>query len=450
MRKTFSVITISFLASSVFFSCKDDISDVGASVQPDSDKIMMKADLFENTTLQTQIVDSVFVKQDSLLLGSFSDKTFGTANAEILTQLMPPTGFLFKRDNKDSIISVVDSAKIIIYYTSWVGNGNAMMRIRAYELNKAIFTYNAQYPSNINVSDYCDLSEPLAAAVITPNKGNIGVEKYISLKLSDEFVQRFLPDNDREIYGSKEKFLEFFKGIYLTTDFGSTAMLNVNSITLNYYYHYQGNDGEPVVLALPFAANREVVRVNRIEHPNRAEVVIPDSMAFVSSPANFYTKVNIPLKEIYEQINSNVNGKMLTVSAALLEIDAKNVSSTDYLKMPTYLLAVKESASDRFFAKHEIPSANDTCATYGTYALSSTEEEDTTYTYTFELSKLVAKEFQNCKKQGILPADTLELMLLPVTLSTSSSYVTGATHYLPLSGVALKKKTRLKMLYNGF
>lgn len=450
MKHTYSIITILSLASCIFLSCKDDISDVGASVQPEGDKITMKSGVFETASLQTQIVDSVFVKSDSLLLGLFADKTFGTANADILTQLMPPLDFVFPRDAAGNIKSEIDSACIEITYTSWVGDGNAIMRLHAYELNRAIFDYNEQYPSNIKVSDYCDLSQPLAATVITPNKGNFGAERYISMKLPDEFAQRFFPANDREAYSSKEKFLEFFKGIYLTADFGNTAMLNVSSITLNYYYHYIGNDGELVPLTLPFVANREVVRVNRIEHPNRNEIVIPDTLTYVSSPANFYTKISVPIKEIYEELNRNIGNRELTVSTALLEIDAKNVSNTNYLKMPTTLLAVKESAYNRFFTNREIPSANDTCASYGRYVLSTLTDTDTTYTYTFELSKLLAIEFQNAKEQGILPADTLQLMLLPITLNTSSSYITGATHYLPLSGVALKKKTRLKVLYNGF
>jgi predicted small secreted protein len=459
MKNVFSIIIISLLASCVLFSCKDDITGVGSSVQPDGDKIMMKADVIESIVLQTQIVDSVFIKQDSLLLGSFSDNTFGTANADILAQLMPPLDFTFPRDEDGNIRSEVDSVRLEIYYSSWVGNGNAIMRIRAYELNQAIFTYNEQYPSNINVADYCDLSQPLGDAVITPNKGNLGAKNIISIKLPEDFAKhRFNPNDanlypgrsDETTYNSVSNFLNFFKGLYITTDFGSTAMLNVSSITLNYYYHYMGRDGVPVVLPLPFAANREVVRVNRIEHPNRAQVVIPDSMTYISSPANFYTKVSVPLKEIYEQMNNAVGDKILTISTARFEVDAKNVANTDYFKMPSTLLAVKESAYNRFFANRELPTANDTCATYGNYTRTAVVDSDTTYTYAFDLSRLVATEFHNAKIQGTMPADTLTLMLLPVSLSGSSTYITGATHYLPISGVALKKKAHLKVLYNGF
>ncbi|MCL1867568.1 MAG: DUF4270 domain-containing protein [Paludibacter sp.] len=464
MKINFKIAIISLSITCIAFTaCKDNISDVGAGVQPSADKILL-ATFLQNLNSQTQTIDSIFLKQDSLLLGSFADNTFGTATADILTQLTPPVGFVLPEIGTGTPAFEefeFDSAKIQIVYTSWVGDGNSLMRIRAYELTGNDFIFNGKYPTNINVGDYCDLSKPLAEAVLTPAKGNYGSQRYVSMPLSQEFVQRFNPrtaGGEREIYSSNERFHQFFKGLYITTDFGSSAMLNVSQIRIDYYYHYRRVGGENVSLALSFPSNVESVCVNRIEHPDRQQVVIPDTVTYVSSPANFYTQINIPLKNIYEKMDSAIAGKQMLISTVYLDITAENATDT-YLKVPPYMLAIKSNAIQRFFDQKRLPSTNDTCATFSQAIRQISTTNDTTYFFRFELSRLFATEFQNSKKYGTPLPETLQITILPVTLTlTSTMYgtsIAGTAHYLPLSGLALRnekstKPVQLRILYNGY
>ena len=455
-----NIISVCLLSIMLFASCgADDLTSIGTTIQPTEDLISTNS-YATDLTSQTRIVDSVYVKQDSLLLGSFTDKVFGTAIADIMTQLVVP-GKVLPRDSDGFTI---DSTRLNIIATSYVGDGNSMMRLHVYQLNKAIFEYNERYPSNINVSDYCDLSKSIADAIFTPNKGNRGYPLQISIKLSDEFTKSFIPDNDNELYlwSAQDKFNKFFPGLYITTDFGSAAMLNIplEGIILSLFYHYGGTatKSERVNLRLGFNVSREVVRVNRIQHPDRQSVVnnIPDTLTFVSSPANFYTQINVPLRSIWDELKSKTAGKKMVINSVLMNISAYNLSHGNYLNLPATLLAVKSDSYSRFFDNREIPTNNDTVASFGGYATKVISEGDTAYNYSFELSKMIATEFQRVEKAGpdAVPSDSLSLLLVPITVSAAStSYgtvITGASHFLPISGVGLSNRPRLKILYNGF
>lgn len=458
----FIIITLSIICIP-FAACKDDITNVGADIQPSADKIML-ASLVQNLTSETQIIDSIFLNQDSLLLGSFADHTFGTVKADILTQLMPPVGFVFPEIGTGTPVFEefgIDSAKIQIVYTSCVGDTNSLMHVRAYELTGNDLIFNDKYATNINVSDYCDFSKSLAETVFTPAKGNFGTQNYILMPLSQEFVERFNPRNaghEHEIYGSIERFQQFFKGLYVTTDFGSSAMINISNIYINYYYHYRRAGGETVNLVLSFPSNSEIVRVNRIEHPNRQEIIIPDTVTYVSSPVNFYTQVNIPLRNLYDQMREQIVEKQMLISTVYLDIQAKN-SADSYLNMPSYILAIKSNTMQQFFDQKRLPTQNDTCATFTQVTQQISTTNDTTYFFRFELSRMFATEFNNFEKFGTPLPEMLKLTILPVTISFASTLygttIAGTAHYLPLSGLALcneksTKPIQLKILYNGY
>jgi len=461
-----SIICIAFTA------CKNDDNDLGSTIQPSADKILLSS-LVQNLISKTQVIDSIYINQDSLLLGSFTDRTFGTSTADIITQLMCPIGFVFPEIGTGNPVFEefeIDSAKIQIVYSSWVGDANSLMRIRAYELTGKDLIFNDKYATNINISDYCDLTKPLADAVFTPNKGNINDIRYdsngkkyvyVTMPLSQDFVQRFNPrtaGGESQIYGNIDNFLQFFKGLYITTDFGSSAMLNVSNIGINYFYHYRRAGGETVNLVLTFPSNSEIVRINRIEHSDRQAITIPDTVTYVSSPANFYTQIEIPLDSIYLKMKQEMAGKQILISTVYLDIQAENIADS-YLKTPPYMLAIKSDAMQRFFDQKRLPTQNDTCATFTQAIRQISTSNDTTYLFRFELSRLLATEFQKKEKFGTPLPETLKITVLPISLSLVNTMygtaISGAAHYLPLSGLALRnqkssKPVKLKILYNGY
>jgi hypothetical protein len=104
----------------------------------------------------------------------------------------------------------------------------------------------------------------------------------------------------------------------------------VNQIDLYYYYHYtyvrKASDGSDSTVTvnnvITFPANAEVRQVNRIQHPDRNEVVQSRAeVNYVASPANINTRISLPFDKIAKQMKTSINNKYLSVNSALLKVE---------------------------------------------------------------------------------------------------------------------------------
>lgn len=448
-----------FLLSLFVFSCTDTISDVGKSIQPASDQIKIGTDTFHLTT-NTVFVDSIFSRPDSFLLGTFYDTKFGTTQADILAQINCPEGFKFP------VNSVADSAKIILAYYSCFGDTLSPLDINIYEMNKQTFSYMGMYPSNLNPFDYSDRSLKIGERIIRAGK-NSSVTKVIQFKLNSDFVQRFFNDTH---YKSTYDFLGFFKGMYITANYGASTLLNIGMIRLNYYYHYNYttkniNGGDSIATVndyLTFPANSEVRQINRIVHPDRATMVQQrEDVHYIASPANLQTRVSVPLKKIQSRLDAGINGKKLTINSAILRVEVTETEQDTVLHpVVKYLLAVKESAMNRFFNNKELPS--DTCSVYALYTSSQigTTGVYEQY-YSFNIAKLIANELKIAKAKNTTPPESLNLRLVPVSISTSTSTsgtlsISSVKQQFLMEAVTIRSgknptsPMRLNIVYSGF
>ncbi|MDD4968810.1 MAG: DUF4270 domain-containing protein [Paludibacter sp.] len=459
--KSFPVIVL-FLLSLFVYSCKDTLTDIGSGIQPTSDQIKIGTDTFHLST-DNYAVEAVYAKPDSFLLGSYYNTKFGSTQADVLAQLNCPVGFTFPP------LSVPDSASVIIVYNSWTGVSESPMEISIYEMNKKTFDYFGIYPSNLNPSDYTDheIYNPtnlLAKKIIKAKDKYRTDSTAIRLSLPQEFVTRFFNSSH---YNSTADFLKFFKGMYITTNYGASTLLNVSQINMSYYYHYTYTSrnihgGDSIVTVkntLYFPANAEVRQVNRFVHADRSSLAAaPDSINYVASPANWNTKVGVPLSRIKQRMDAGIAGKKLTVNSALLRVEATDID-VDTISAPTvrYMLLIKESAVDRFFKNRELPS--DTCAVLAQHAAALILNSTTNYQhyYSFNVAKLIANELKIAAAKGIAPSDRLNMRLIPVQVTlNSSSAVTAVKQEYLMSAVSIRsgKNThspmRINVVYTGF
>jgi hypothetical protein len=452
-------IILFFGALFFLISCTNDLTDIGKGIQPASDQIMIGTDTFHLSS-KTVFVDSIFSRPDSFLLGTFYDTKFGTVQADILAQVNCPEGFKFPPN------SMADSANIMMYYSSCFGDSLAPLDLNIYEMNKQTFSYTGFYPSNINPSDYTDLSLKLGERIIVAG-GKADSTKVVKFKMKNDFVQRFFNDSH---FNSTDNFLGFFKGIYITANFGASTLLNINMIVLKYYYHYtyntkniNGGDSTAIVNDyLLFPANAEVRQVNRVLHPNRNIVVNPDiNSNYISSPSNLQTRIGLPLNKIQKRLNTGINGKKLTINSAIIKIEVTDTEQDTLLHpIVNYLLIIKESAIDRFFNNNELPS--DTCAVLAQY--NSTQIGTTgvyEHYYTFNIAKLIANELKISNQNRTTPAETMNLRLVPVSIRTSTnssgtSSITSVKQQYLMNAVTIRSGNnstspmRINLVYSGF
>ncbi|MCM1034387.1 MAG: DUF4270 domain-containing protein [Paludibacter sp.] len=448
-------------------ACKDDAVNSGLSVVDDEDRITVGVDTFGMISALLP-ADYLYSAPDSFLLGE-CDNRFGTIHADILAQFTCPTGFEYPEGAE------LDSVCVYLYYTSWYGDGNSPMSLSIYEMDKNTFSYSGSYPSNLDVADYCtmdassfvlDRKRVITAASPTDSVYSSSADRsvpFVRFRTSDAFAERFFAMRD---YSSQTAFNEVFKGLYITSDFGSATLLHVGQITMSLFYHftYEKAGRDTTVSDMrSFYANTEVRQVNRILYTNRQLEVLEaesDSVNYIVSPANIYTALSIPMQMMSDSIKVALEDRRPYVNQAKLMVDVLNVytGSTadktvdDWAQPAAYMLLLKESALDRFFRERE--ALSDTCAILATLSSGTDADGETIYYYSYDLSTLLTQQLREQQEE-----ETLRMVLVPVSVETSSSSSSSIVAIHPQQTVSattirsaqnVESPMRLEVVYSGF
>ena len=107
-------------------------------------------------------------------------------------------------------------------------------------------------------------------------------------KLRNEQFDRYF-NVPESAYAALESFTDLFKGMYITSTYGSSTMLHLLQIDMKLYYHYtyekMGKD-TMVNASIVYPANQEVRQLNKFVHNNLQEIMKPrDSVNYSTSVA---------------------------------------------------------------------------------------------------------------------------------------------------------------------
>ena len=455
MKKYFIYVIIA--ATAIVTSCKNDES-VGITIQPQEDEIIVDSDTFIIES-ENYYVPAISAQADSMILGEFYNETYGTTKAELLVQIAPPIDYRFPevkyKPEPDSLV-------LMMYYNSWVGSAYAPLEFSIYEINKQPIDYNTQYLSNLNIGDFTDSTILMGKRLMTSIdlsradslEEDTAIMPYVRYKFDQVQLERFF-NMPQEVYKDEEAFLDEFKGLYITTRYGSSTLICFNQITMYLYYHYtyQTNGKDTVVnTSIIYPSNKEVRQLNKFTHPNIEEVTVcNDSINFIKSAAGIYPKIRIPIGEMSKRIYSKIGDKQLNVNAAEIIIeDIKYDTTNTYLGKPFYLLALTTDQFDDFLKYNTMPSATDTTAVIASYSTSHKG-------YKLDLAYFITKHLRN---KIVEEDDVIEMILMPVLAETSTSTETSTiANIKPLTQLAVStirsgkneySPMRLKILYNGF
>jgi hypothetical protein len=455
MKKYFIYVIIA--ATAIVTSCKNDES-VGITIQPQEDEIIVDSDTFIIES-ENYYVPAISAQADSMILGEFYNETYGTTKAELLVQIAPPIDYRFPEAKYKP---EPDSLVLMMYYNSWVGSAYAPLEFSIYEINKQPIDYNTQYLSNLNIGDFTDSTILMGKRLMTSIdlsradslEEDTAIMPYVRYKFDQVQLERFF-NMPQEVYKDEEAFLDEFKGLYITTRYGSSTLICFNQITMYLYYHYtyQTNGKDTVVnTSIIYPSNKEVRQLNKFTHPNIEEVTVcNDSINFIKSAAGIYPKIRIPIGEMSKRIYSKIGDKQLNVNAAEIIIeDIKYDTTNTYLGKPFYLLALTTDQFDDFLKYNTMPSATDTTAVIASYSTSHKG-------YKLDLAYFITKHLRN---EIVEENDVIEMILMPVLAETSTSTETSTiANIKPLTQLAVStirsgkneySPMRLKILYNGF
>lgn len=411
-------------------SCDTDVVSAGADALIDGESVVVQSDTIRNIESYIFASPALMSSPDSFLLGECTMPTFGTLKADIITQFACPVGFQYPES------AVLDSVSLFFAYRSWVGDGESPLRVTAYEIDGQSLSYRNQYGSDIDVSSYCSMSEASCVVsaprlVLARDSASSSTTTSVRIALNQDFAQRLFAVRD---YSSQEAFNNQFKGLYITTSFGSSTLLYVCDICLAIHYHYSYDTDQGIKTQSDtkfLYANSEVCQVNRYAYPDRDECVArlqATDTNYIVSPANIYTRVRIPMRGIKQRIIEGVSGLRPYVNLADLRIDVLNGSGTssfndDWASPAPTMLLIKENAFSRFF--YEDATISDTCAIY---SVLSTEIDSTSasrlYYYSFSMVSLLTNYLRDTISE---PIDTLNMLLVPVEVTTTTSATNSVT-----------------------
>ena len=464
MRKRFAFIGILVAIACCWTACKDDVSTTGESILEPKDEIIVMADTFD---IQSGIFSSeaITCQADSFLLGEIESK-YGSLRASILTQLACPEGFRYPEG------FVVDSICLFLYYASWEGDANSPLAINAYMMDKQTFSYSSRYYSDLNIDDYCTRDKSILTnrrIVVASEKrdsvqdSNGNYVPMVRMRVNDDFEQYFSTITS---FTSQETFNDQFKGLLLESSFGSSTVLNVTDVALGVYYHFSYNkSGRDTTVSdmKAFYANSEVRTVNHFAYLDKGEWVSTleqdsDTYNYIVAPAGVYTRLRFPMGRITDVINGNMPTKRPYVNKAEVRVYVENYDTESgrdaWLQPSQYMLLVREESAPRFFRKKELPT--DTCALLSTLTTAVDSLGDNIYYYSYDMSDFLTQQLRQEDADSI--QESLSMVLVPVTVSTSSTSYSSTTvssvrEQQTMSATKIrsaKNGMRFEIVYSGF
>jgi len=458
-----AVITAA-IAGLMCSSCNDTLTKVGTTIQPSEDLITVYTDTF-TLEAETVLLDSVFAKTTTCLLGEMYDPVYGNIKADFLCQFYCEEGYTFSPVPYEDRI---DSLVLFVMYNngSWYGDTLTPMQATIYPVVNPL---KRNFYSNDDPTKYCDMAHPLGSVVytaydrsisdsvhqITDTSDSLYYTPHVRVLMPQELGQKLLDATlkDPAAFATQEAFNELFPGIYVTTTFGSGNLIQSYGeyIFLRFYYQTltTGSEDQDTVVHTysDFTVPKEVVQINRFTNSRLEELLTPNpDYTHVKSPAGVCTRLTVPTTEISKHLD--VSERFINA----FSINLKFVTPDEYdfaYSPPSYLLLLPEDSVRSFFEGGKTEDNTVSFVSYdGSSSSSSTYTTQagyatTNYTYYFgNLSPLLKRHIE------LSPDEDLRLLVVPVnrTSSVSSSYysssstvyTTSITNSFALSGAKIR------------
>lgn len=424
------------LGLAILGGCNDELSEVGSSIQPDGDKSFVYVDSFQ-LSAKTVLMDSVYARTTSGLLGEIYDPLYGNIKSDYLCQFYCPENYQFQNT---PLNGVIDSMDLRIFYSSWVGDSLTPMQVTVYPITTVP---ERNFYTNVDPEKYCDMQTVLGQKMYTAYDVTISdsvrngltsttYTPVVRVKLPTEIGQDFYNEtvNNPSSFENQDAFNQYFPGLYITNTFGSGNLLTVYQTSFFIYYRYtvEGSAGQDSIVngREQFNVTREVIQLNHVANANLEPLLLPDEKyTYMRTPAGVYTELTLPITEIKETVGSRfLNNLPLTLHAMPQE-------NWDYaFEPPSYLLLLPTDSVKGFFEQNKVEN-NETAFLSGIY-------DSSTRTYTFgNISNLIKYQLENA------PDEDLQVSVIPVSRETQSDSYSGTEYTVTLSNYMLPSGVKI-------
>ncbi|MDD2475463.1 MAG: DUF4270 domain-containing protein [Dysgonamonadaceae bacterium] len=446
--KPYSIFILVLIA--LIYSCDDSLKNLGFTIQPESDRITVGTDtLFlkaRTISVDSLLPDGMFAKTKSPVLGEYKDPLFGSIKSDYVGEFYYPEGAQFPKG------AIIDSVEVGVFYDTWQGDSLAPIELSVYEINKSL-PISSHY-TNFDPTEYVDMSSPIGKSIFSA----ANIEVPVSEREDPEYYHRAIAKLPKSI-GEKilnvtdtvknldtDTFKKYFKGLYVTTEFGSGTIVTVDHTYLFIHFHYLDVKGSSTKTdtiragSLTLNTTPEVTQINQIKSNNDKLLEENDEYVFVKSPAGVYTEIVFPFSEKADKLN---NQALNLAKLTLTTLPEKNSNLKFKLRPSPYMLLVNKDDLKEFFEKRKVP---DNVTSF--YA----QLDGTTYSYNFgNLSAMI----NHYKKENDGKVKDLTYVLVPISMNISNisnqTTVTAIYNQMTPSATTIFKthdKMRMEMIFS--
>jgi len=420
-----TLLSLALAISALFFiACDDNLGPLGDSIQPDGDDIFVGADTVKLTAETVSFKDSVYARTMFGSLGEYVDPIFGKIKSDYLCE------FYYPRDDEnpvkpfnDKVISI-DSVFFNTGFITFTGDSVSPMGLAVYEVTSPLKPF---FFTNIDPTKYCDMQKILGQTIFaiqnvpdTIDKGYRTIKTRLDLSLGERFYQEWL--TNKETFSGSEKLREFFKGVYVTSTFGSGSMINTEFSEMDIHYTYTGRnvaDTQDSIrkTLLRLSITPEVIQMNRIKNSIPEELFADkDTKTYMKTPAGLYTELTIPLNEIASKI-----GMDKTLNAANFRMKGFTEEEDKYdMKRPNTILLINKDSLTNFFYNKKL---HDGITSFVISRNTSTSGIFNSYDFG-NIASAINHYISKHKDETVLP--DLKYLMIPISIASSSSS-SGAT-----------------------
>ncbi len=459
-----SIYSLLLIAAVLLISCDDTLKQIGYNIQPDNDQLSIATDTLSLGALTAE-VDSVFSRTKYPVLGEYTDPMFGTIKGDFATEFFYPENLDFEAG------ASIDSVRLTVSYSSLIGDSLAPMSLEVYKLTDQL-PRKRNY-TNVNPAIFSDMTAPIGQQIFTGKNATSRIETYfvgttpqqmvvydIHVDLPNTIGENFLSflNNYKESHEGKtpdiDAFNAFFPGLYVTTNFGYSTLLNINTTSLAVHYTHPVQEDSVTTKVFRLNSTPEVTLLNQISNDNSQLIIDNPTSTYIKSPSGVNTEITFPFSQIYPKIKSQA------LNQARLVIYAVPDAATDEtvkLTPPDYLLLihkdslyVDDPAKNGFFEKRKLPDGK-------TSFIAAFNKS--TYSYEF---RNIASMVNHFNKLNDEPFD-LTFCLVPIeaayTTTQSSSYSTATQtlsavyNLMKPTAVRIDKrpeKFKLEMIFSSY
>ncbi len=486
------IFPLCFLIIALFYACNDDSGEVGFSVDTTLLTIYIDSSFVytqQSDSVSTSAVDSLPNRTIVQMLGEVTVPGFGSVKADYLTQFYPVADFdtvLVKPDMIDSM-----GVEIAFQYNSFFGDSLAPMQLTVYQLNKLLRDEeNVRQPiySNLNPEDYYDEADKLGssfyvASVQSYPDSLLDEDGYRYIKMtfgSTDEEKKEWADNFYNFYLSNDGSLttsmmnEFFKGLYVTNSFGRGTLLYIVSTAIVIYHRTYVYDSDGALETISDTSDSltvenssttylmtsyEAPTINHVvsESDASVEALRAQGEAIIQTPMMYDALLTFPTTKIIQLFNDArslhttdtvgvLNSIKLKVPLKTLPADLKSAG----IVPPPYLLLMRQGGNatsssgeivamdkEEFFTERLVnDDKNYFYATYDSISNSYTFTGLQDYIlniYNYDPNDILNDEDRSLKENPDNSYDS-DLILIPISLSTTSTTYTSDTNITPYLG----------------